>query len=112
MNTPKITAFTVTKTAIIISYQLDGVNEISAIIEPFVICTYLVDLHHKEVMTAISDRQILNENLYVEYQGKWHEWRGFLNNVTQEWWEVRGNRILERHLSTEAIKTYFFTTHN
>ncbi len=104
MNTPNLISWSVTKDCLILTYSLNG-KEINAIVEPYTVSTYLVDLE------VANDRAVMLGKLAINYRNTWMEWKQFIVEARVVI-EYRMQDILERHCQTEIIKSALHTHGN
>jgi hypothetical protein len=104
----KLIAFSISKSSIILEYKQED-KEVISIIEPYLFCTYLVDLN------VIGDRIINSGNtLMVTYLGGWITFAMFVFDSQTDciYTPALLDAILERHSETEFLKTVFDTKGN
>lgn len=104
MNTPNLISWSVTKDCLILTYLLND-KEINAMVEPYTVSTYLVDLE------IANDRAVIFGKLAINYRNTWMEWKQFIVEA-RVILDYRMEDILKRHVQTELIKSAFRTHGN
>lgn len=104
----KVTAFSITTDGVLLTYKQDG-NEITAIIDPFLFCTYLCGLKMIQ-----GRKETIRKEVIVNYLNEWITWRDFVisSQVHNIYTLENLEDILETHIDTEILKGVYYSISN